>query len=299
MPNSQLKWVYLILLSIIWGSSFILIKKSLVGLNPLQLGASRILMTAAVLFVVGFNSLKKIKKHEWKWVVLSGFLGTFFPAFLFAYAETEIDSAIASILNSSVPLLALIIGFFVFSRSLIKKQVIGVLIGLSGSIALILIGANVNPDQNYWYALLPILASLFYATNVNIIKAKMQNIPAMSIALGNFIALIIPAITILWYTDFFNGSFLSSEQTQISLGYLALLAVFGTAAAKVMFNKLVQISDPVFSSSVTYLMPIVSVGWGLLDNEKFTAWQFLAALVILVGVFLVNNNKDKQQEKQE
>ena len=291
MPNSTLKWVYLVVLSIIWGSSFILIKKGLVGLTPLQLGSLRILFTAFFLLLIGAKTLKKVKRPEWKWLFISGLLGTFFPVFLFAYAETEIDSAIAAILNSSVPLLALIIGCLFFGASFIKRQLYGVLIGLLGASFLIMIGAQINPDQNYYYALLVILAALMYAINVNIIKKYMQDISAMGIAVGNFIFLIIPSLIILIGTGFFDSEIIQNPEVPISLFYVVILALFGTAAAKVMFNKMVQISDPVFASSVTYLMPVISVLWGILDGEKFNLMQLGASVVIIMGVYLVNKKK--------
>lgn len=288
MQNSTLKWIYLVVLSIIWGSSFILIKKGLVGLTPIQLGALRILFTSFFLLLIGWKSLRTIKKQDWKWVVISGILGTGLPVFLFAYAETEIDSAIAAILNSSVPLLTLLLGLIIFGARFLKRQLAGVLIGLAGATALILIGASINPSQNYWYALLVICAGVMYAFNVNIIKRYMQDISAIAIATGNFVFLIPPALILLFYSDFFNQELLNSQEVQLSLGYIVILALFGTAMAKVMFNKLVQISNPVFASSVTYLMPIISVMWGVLDGEKFTIMQLFASLVIIIGVYLVN-----------
>ncbi len=288
MKNTTLKWVYLVVLSIIWGSSFILIKKGLVGLTPVQLGSVRIVFTAFFLLIIGWKSLRTIEKASWKWVIISGVLGTGIPVYLFAYAETEIDSSVAAILNSGVPLLTLILGVIIFGARFVKKQLAGILLGLTGAIALILIGSQVNPDQNYWYALLVIFATLLYAINVNIIKRYMQDISAMAIATGNFVFIVIPAILLLANTGFFKAELLANPEVQTSLGYVLVLAILGTAAAKVMFNRLVQISNPVFASSVTYLMPIISVMWGILDGEKFTTLQFVASLVIVTGVYLAN-----------
>ena len=288
MRNNTLKWVYLVILSLIWGSSFILIKKGLVGLTPVQLGSFRILFTSFFLLLIGWKSLLTIEKASWKWIIISGVLGTGIPVYLFAYAETEIDSSIASILNSGVPLLTLILGLILFGARFVKKQLLGILLGLTGSIALILIGAQVNPDQNYWYALLVILATLLYAINVNIIKYHMQNISAMAIATGNFVFIFIPALLLLISTGFFTSETIQNPEVQTSLGYILILAILGTAVAKVMFNKLVQISDPVFASSVTYLMPLISVMWGILDGEKFTLLQLAASLIIILGVYLAN-----------
>ncbi len=296
MQNNTLKWIYLVVLSIIWGSSFILIKKGLIGLNPIQLGSVRILFTAFFLLIIGWKSLKTIDKPAWKWVIISGILGTGIPVYLFAYAETEIDSAVAAILNSGVPLLTLILGLVIFGAQFIKRQLLGILLGLGGAVALILIGAQVNPDQNYWYALLVILATFLYAINVNIIKRYMQNINATAIATGNFIFLIVPALLLLAKTGFFALEVLQNVEVQVSLGYILILAILGTAVAKVMFNKLVQISNPVFASSVTYLMPIISVTWGLLDGETFTPLQLVASLVIISGVYLANAKRKSSSQ---
>ncbi|WP_298323786.1 DMT family transporter [uncultured Dokdonia sp.] len=291
MPNNSLKWIYLVVLSIIWGSSFILIKKGLVGLEPLQLGALRILFSAFVLLLFGWKSLKSINKLAWKWIGISALLGTGIPVFLFAFAETEIDSAVVGILNSSVPLLAFVFGILIFGAKFIKQQFIGVLLGLIGAGALIYIGAQINEEQNYWYASLVIIASSLYALNVNIIKRHLQDVSALAIAAGNFVFLIIPALIILFYSDFFELPLSTDTTIQQSIGYIVLLSIFGTAIAKVMFNKLVQISNPVFASSVTYLMPIISVTWGLLDGEAFTSLQVIATLIILTGVYIGNTGK--------
>jgi len=284
----QSKWIYLIILSIIWGSSFILIKKSLIGLTPLQLGALRILVSGFFIFLVGFHKLKTIKKKDWKWLIISGFLGTFFPSFLFAFAETEIDSAVASILNSLVPLNTILLGFAVFKIASTKRQILGVIIGFFGTAILIGKGAQLNPNQNYLYAGLVVISALMYAANVNIIKRYLQNVQAVSIAAGNFAAIMIPALIVLLFTDFFSVETLKNPDLKMSLIYVVILSAFGTALAKVMFNKLVQMSTPVFASSVTYVMPIVAVIWGLMDGESFSAIQGLATILILMGVYLAN-----------
>lgn len=288
MPKQNLKWIYLLLLAVVWGSSFILIKKGLVGLTPLQVGSLRTVFAALFLALIGLRSLKNIKGKQWKWIAFSGFFGTFFPAYLFSYAETEIDSAIVSILNSTTPLLSMLLGVFIFDAVFIKRKFVGVMIGLAGTTALILSGAAVNPDQNYWYSLLVILASLFYGFNANVIKKHLQTIPALAITTGNFMVIVIPALIVLATTGFFSADVLTESDVQISLIYIAILGVIGTGAALIIFNKLIQISDPVFSTSVTYLVPVVALGWGFLDGESFTLFQLISGVVILVGVVIVN-----------
>ncbi len=279
------KWIYLISLSLIWGTSFILIKKALIGLTPLQLGSLRIIFSSIILFIFAWNTLKLITKKEWKWIIISSFLGSFFPAFLFAFAETEIDSSIASILNSLVPLNTVIIGVIVFKIASSKKQIIGVVVGLIGTYLLIDGGIQLNPDQNYLYAGLVILCSFLYGFNVNIIKKYLNDIPAVTIAAGHFSVIFIPAIIIFSFSGF-NTDQVYDPITLKSIGYVLILSAFGTALAKVLFNKLVQISTAVFASSVTYSLLIVSLFWGILDGELFSINQLMATVLIVLGVLL-------------
>jgi len=290
MNNQQQKWFYLIALSLIWGSSFILIKKALIGLTPIQLGTLRMLITAVFLLLIGFKSLRKIQKKHWKYIALTAVLGTFFPAFMFAFAIVKIDSSITSILNSLTPFNTFIFGALVFGFTFKRAQFVGILVGLIGTLILILKGAELNPNQDYWYALLIIMASVGYAFNVNIVKKHLSDLSALSITTGNFFLLIIPAFLVLYFSNFFT-TFKINKTTTESLGYITILSVFGTGIAKVMFNKLVHISTPIFSSSVTYLIPIVAVMWGIIDGEKLSPIQLLGGGIILLGVYLVNKKK--------
>lgn len=294
MGDVNRKWVYLIVLSIIWGTSYILIKKGLEGFTPIQLGAVRIVMAALFLFLIGFKSLRFITKQQWKWIAISGMVGSFFPVFLFSFAETEIDSGIAAILNSLVPLFTIFIGFLFFRIVFTRNQVIGVVVGLFGAAILIFLGASINPGQNYWYSGLVVLASLCYACNANIIKNKLHKVSPMGIAVGNFTVMLLPALVILLFSGVFDKEVMEGESFLSSLGYIAILCIFGTCVAKVMFNKLIHISSPVFSVSVTYLIPIVGVFWGILDGERFNIWQLLASGIILLGIYLVNMNRGKR-----
>lgn len=281
------KWFYLAALSFIWGSSFILIKKGLVGLTAIELGSIRIIISALVLIPFTFNRLKEISFKQWKWIIISAFVGSFFPAFLFAFAEQEIDSSVASILNSIVPLNTIIIGLVLFGIKSTKRQIIGVLLGFFGAYQLILSGINLNPDQNYFYSGLVIICSFLYAFNVNIIKKYLQDLSAVAIATGHFTVILIPSIIVLLISDF-NFERLQSPQTQISLFYVTLLAIFGTTLAKILFNKLINMSSAVFASSVTYSMLIVSIFWGVLDGENFSFYQLFATVIIILGIMLTN-----------
>ena len=285
------KWVFLIALSLIWGSSFILIKKSLIGLSPLQVGSLRIVFSSIMIFLIAFNKIKTIKKGKWKWIAVSAIIGTFLPAFLFAFAETQIDSAVAAILNSLVPMNTVLIGLAVFKISTTKTQSLGVIIGFIGTSVLIISGSELNPDQNYLYSGLVIICSILYATNVNLIKKHLFDVNAVAIAAGQFFVIFVPSIIVLVYSGFFDLEFRNNDLLYDSLLYVLLLSFFGTAMAKILFNKLIQISSPVFASSVTYSMLIVSVLWGLLDGELFNINQAVATILIIIGVYLSNKKK--------
>ena len=288
MSNRNKKWLYLVILSLVWGSSYILIKKTLIGLTPLQLGSLRIIFTTIILLAIGFSSLKKIPKNKWKWIFLTGYIGSFFPSFLFAFAQTEIDSGVAAILNSLTPLATLLIGLGFFKFIIDSKQIVGVIIGLIGSFLLIYEGSTINPDQNLLLVAFIIAASICYAASVNILKAHLQEVPAISIALGNFLCILPPALIILFSSGFLNINFAESPEVQNSLFYILILAIFGSAFAKVLFNRFIQIASPVFASSVTYTLPIVAIMWGYLDGESINNRQLLATAIILVGVYLAN-----------
>ena len=264
-----------------------MIKKALVGLEASQLGSLRIIFSSIFIFLIAWRNIFTIKKIEWKWITISAFLGSFFPAFLFAFAEKEIDSSVASIINSIVPLNTLILGMIIFKIESTKRQIIGVLVGFFGTYLLISSGLKLNPDQNYNYAGLVILCSFLYALNVNIIKKYLQHLSALTITVGHFTAIIFPAALVFLFSDF-EFSSLEKDEVKTSIFYVFILALFGTALAKIIFNKLIKISSPVFASSVTYSMLIVSIFWGIVDGEKFSIYQLIATLIIVFGVILTN-----------
>jgi drug/metabolite transporter (DMT)-like permease len=219
-----------------------------------------------------------------EFVVITSFFGTFTPAYLFAIAETEVDSSIVAILNSLTPLNTLVLGIIVFRIQFQKRQILGVFIGLIGCLLLVLSGASAHPGQNYYYVVLVVIATLCYAINVNLIKKYLSDLNSLSITTGNFTVLLLPALIILSSTNI--GQRLYLDTTQYSIFFVIILGVLGTGIANVLFFKLIQMSSPVFATSVTYLIPIVAFFWGLLDNEMLTTIQFFGAFVILIGVYL-------------
>jgi drug/metabolite transporter (DMT)-like permease len=278
------KWLLLISLSIIWGSSFILIKKGLIGLSPFQLGALRILFAGLFIIPIGLKGVLKMPKHFWKHIVITAILGTFLPAFLFAIAQTQINSSISAVLNSLTPLNTLWVGFVWFGMQFNRNQFIGVVIGFAGSLILVLNAAHIQPSQNYWYAIFILIASTCYALNVNYLKKNLSNIKPLTITAANFSIMIIPALIILYFSNYFSVCL--NDLVFQSTIFILILGVIGTAIANVLFFKLLQLSTPLFASSVTYLIPVVALFWGIYFMEKLSSIQFFAAILILLGVWL-------------
>lgn len=290
MNEYNRKWIYLIILSLVWGSSFILIKRALLGFTVLQLGSLRIVFASTFLFVVGYRSLRTLTLRDWKWIFLAGLLSSFFPPFLFALAQTQLDSGVTSIFNSVVPLFTTIVGISVFDTIISRRQIAGVLIGLFGTLALILTGMEFDPNQNYWYSVFILLSALGYALNINIIKKHLGHLSPLAVTTGSFAVAFVPAIVIVFSSGFLN-EIGSNIQMQDSLWYLLALAFLGTAIANIYFNKLIHLSSPVFAASVTYTIPIVAVLWGVWDGETINLYQLIGGAIILFGVYLVNRKK--------
>tara|TARA_B100001059_G_scaffold75386_2_gene73006 strand:- start:1376 stop:2266 length:891 start_codon:yes stop_codon:yes gene_type:complete len=284
------KWGTLVILSIIWGSSYILIKKGLTGLTPVQLGSLRVIITTLIIAPIGYNKLKKIPKEKMKWVAISAFVGSFLPAYLFAFAETEISSSVTAVMVSLTPLFTLLISVVVFKEELLKKQVLGVLVGFTGIIVLIN-NELLSSSFNIIYVMFIVLAAFCYAVNANLLKYKLPNIPALGIVFMSFLFMFIPAFIVLSFSNFPYSDFTSDPLIIESFIYIIILALFGTAIAKVLYIKLLAISTPVFSVSTTYLMPVVAIFWGLLDGEEFKLIQFIGTSIILLGVYLVTKKK--------
>lgn len=258
-------------------------------LSPYQVASVRILSAGIVLLPFAFKSYKLIPANKRVVVILSGLLGSFFPAFLFCIAETKIDSALAGILNALTPLFVIITGMTLFQMRITMQQVLGILIGFIGLSLLVLAGNNISFSY-FSYALLVILATLLYGINVNMVGRHMSGIGSLEIASMAFVFLIIPCLIILLYTGYFSMPMTNKAFLQATLAS-SILGIFGTAVASVLFYMLVKRAGAIFASMVTYGIPFVAVCWGLWDGEKVNANQVICLTVILLGVYLVNRKK--------
>lgn len=286
MLSKNNKWFLLILLSLIWGSSFILIKRGLVGLNPFQLGALRIIFACLFMVVVGFKSISKIPVTKWKYVAITSLFGNGLPVFLFAYAQTGIKSSVSGILNSLTPLYTLLIGVLAFGLGFVRNQVIGVVLGLTGCLLLVFFGKSASGETNYFCAFLVVIATICYALNVNLIKRYLSDVSPLAITTGNFLTLLIPALIILFANGY--ADVMTQPEVIHSTLFMIILGMVGTGIANILYYQLIQITSPLFASSVTYFIPIVAMSWGMLDGETLNFMQLVGAGIILSGVYLAS-----------
>jgi drug/metabolite transporter (DMT)-like permease len=294
MNPEREKWLLLIVLTVIWGSSFILIKKSLEHYGPFQVGALRVLIAGLLLAPVALLNMAKFPKKRWKWLVLAAVTGNFVPMFLFPLAETEVSSSIAGIINSMMPIFVIIIGALFWKFQTTKRQVIGVAISFSGA-CLLMVSGREGGSMKIVPILWLLLATLLYAVSTTTVKSKLSDIPAKIMsAFVFFFILAVPSLITLAFTGFFHN-FEGTKSEFIGLGYVSLLSVFGTGLAMMLNYRLLNISTPLFASTVTLLMPIVAVIWGVLDGETLTLIQFAGGIIIIMGlIFLRSRTKIKK-----
>lgn len=290
-----LNYLILIFLGLIWGSSFILIKKGLEGFFGVQVGSLRIIISFLALSPLLPRALRAVRRKDMKHIAVVALAGNGLPAYFFAIGETRISSALAGIINSMTPLFTFLIGVIIFGVLFKPAKLIGVILGLAGAAVLIGFGTAVPGWEGISYALLILLATVGYGISVNTIKMHLGTTSSFTIAVIAFSLLAVPSAIIL-----FLSGFMETVQTEpkawSSLGYIAILSVAGTALANLIFIGLTQRTNALFASSVTYLIPIVAFGWGLTANEPVT-WIHVAGMVlILAGVYLSRNKKPKALE---
>lgn len=294
---SRKKWWLLGVLSLIWGSSFILMKRGLFhdgepALSPMQLASARLFIAWLVLLPLLFRYARLFMAH-WKPLVGTAVLGNGLPAFLFAFAQSGIDSALAGMLNTLAPLFTLLVGVVLFKVRLRKANLLGVLLGLAGAIGTIAFARSGGGATWSIYAVLPIIGALSYGFSGNIVKHRLYMLPATAISVLA-ISIVGPFGLAGIFATGLPHTLSTVPHAWTALGYVAILAVFGTGISLVLWNELIKLTNAVWASSVTYLMPVVAIGWGILDGETLVPLQFLMVGVILLGVYLVNKGAKSQ-----
>jgi drug/metabolite transporter (DMT)-like permease len=284
MPSQKLvNWLLFLALSLTWGSSFILMKEGSQKLNGLQIGAVRVLCAGLALLPVALYGIRKLPRHKLPLLLLTGTIGIFLPAFLFATAITHISSALEGILNSLTPLFVVVLGILFFKLQVKPRKLVGVLIGFVGLLLLGLSGGAIDMS-NIGYALLILLATILYGTNVNLVSRYLQGMNPVHTASVSLLFIAIPALLVAWQQGVFE--LVGKREYTWPLVASALLGVGGTAAANVVFYLLIKRAGALFSSLVTYGIPVVAIGWGLVAGETITIVQVACLAMILLGVFV-------------
>jgi drug/metabolite transporter (DMT)-like permease len=261
-------------------------KEGMNVLSPYQVASIRLISAGMVLLPFAVKALRVIPANKRGVVVLSGLLGSFFPAYLFCIAETKIDSALAGIMNALTPLFVIITGVSFFQLKVKTLQVLGIIVGFIGLSLLVAAGAKISLEY-FSYALLVLLATLFYGINVNLVGRHMQGIGSIEIAALAFVFLMIPCGIILSTTGYFSQPLTETAYLQSTLAS-AVLGIFGTAVASVLFYMLVKRAGALFASMVTYGIPFVAIGWGIWYGEQVNFLQITCCGIILIGVYLAN-----------
>lgn len=298
MSESLKSWLLLLLLSCVWGGSFALIKLGLfdaygqVRLPADQLGALRVSFAFLALTPILFKSFKYLTKHNIVFLIIAGICGNGLPAFLFAYAETTLDSSITGMLNSLVPLFTILIGTLFFDFKIKRIHIIGIAVAVLGTFLIVqesLFDTSFSGNMK-----LPLLAVVFatvcYATSLNVIKYKLSDIKSTAITSLSFLVISPVAIGYLFSSDFPNRI---QEQENIlpGIGAVLILAIVGTALAVLLFNQLIKMSSPIFASSVTYFIPIVAMLIGWFIGETIGVLQLVGMAILIVGVLIINKGK--------
>ena len=289
-PKRQ-AYLLITILAIIWGSSFILMKRALLVYTPNQVGALRIFV--AFLFMLPFiiKYFHTIEKKNWKYLAAAGFLGNAIPSILFPLAETRISSALAGMINSLTPIFTLIVGILLFGMKVARNRITGLVIGLFGAVLLVAGQAsNAGISETNYFSIYIVLSTVSYAFSVNILRYKLSSIDSIRIAGFALFFVGIPMGLYLFSTDFIYRT-----QTVSGSGFsftcIIILGLLGTAVSTILFNQLIKISGALSATSVTYLIPVVAVIWGLWDHEVLSFYHIIGLLAILLGVYLVNNQK--------
>ncbi|NOX48181.1 MAG: DMT family transporter [Chlorobi bacterium] len=283
------QYAVLLLLAFVWGSSFILMKIGLKSFSDQQAAAIRIVFASLAILPYSIKHLKYLRKKDLKSFFIVGFIGSFFPAFLFMKAQTRIDSAMAGMLNSLTPIFTLLVGLLFYKMKFNWKQVSGLGIGLIGALGLISSGEGISFSNVNSYAFFIVLATVFYATSVNEVKTNLTHLSGLQITSLMFFFTGPVALVYLLTTDL--QVVVGKPQWQLHLLALALLGTIGTAAALVLLNSLIHKVTPIMASSVTYIIPIFAIFWGVVDGEKITLFHLLCMGIILLGVFMINRKK--------
>lgn len=242
------------------------------------------LATAAYLpFAVLYWS--KIDWKYWKYYAIVSLSGSAIPNFIFAVAQQHVSSSLAGVLNSLTPLFTLILGAAFFQLPLTRNKVLGVGLGFVGACVLVLLNAQSAVQGNFGYAVLCAFATIFYAINSNVVGKYLAGQHPAALASAAFLLMGIPFLIALFWSGGWDAAFSHPDGLK-GIGYLSVLAVVGTTLSSFLYFALLQRTGPIFGTSVTFLLPIMTLIVGSLDGEAIGIWELVGTGVILSGLYL-------------
>lgn len=286
--SGVLAFLILGLLALTWGTSFILIKRALNVFSPYQIAGLRVAIASLAFVPILLYHRNKINWSKWPLFIAVGLCGTMIPALLFPIAQTRITSSMAGILNAIAPIFTLVIGIVFYKKIFEWNKGIGIALGFIGAFILITSGQSMGIGRDSWYGIFAVAAGILYSWSSNIIENNFSDMSPLNISAASFGSMAPIAITLLVVFDA-PGTITNDPNGFQGLGYVAILAVFSTVMASIVFFYLIQKSSAVFASTVAYLIPIVALMWGVIDGEIITVNHFIGMALIMVGVYYSRN----------
>lgn len=290
--NDLKNWALLTILTIIWGSSFILIKRGLEVFSPGEVGAYRMVAAATLLLPLSLPRLKNLNKTQVKNLLIAGLLGSFIPAFLFPMAQTQLSSSLTGVLNALTPLFVVLVGAVFFNTKITRRNGLGLFIAFIGVIILVAYKDGGNWEDSLSginaYALFVIAACICYSFNLHVIKTRFTKLKSIEISSISLLMILPMALIYLFAGTNFSYKLVTHPQAWEALGYVTILGMVGTATALVLFNIMVKSASPFFASLVTYTIPIVAIMWGVLDGEVLLIGHYIGIAGVILGVWIGN-----------
>jgi drug/metabolite transporter (DMT)-like permease len=279
--------VILVLLALIWGASFMLIKIADRQLAPAtlilgRLGSATLLLAAIALLQLGPRRTLAELRGAWRWLVVVGLVNTAVPFWLLSWGETRIDSGLASIIQGAVPIFNALLAFAFFREERVGGiRLVGLAIGFVG--VALLVGAQ--PGGKLLGALAVVAMALCYAIGTLIAGRHLRATPPLVVALastGVSTIAVLPAGVIQAPAAMWHGE---------TIAAILVLGFVGTAIAYLLFFWLIQHAGANYATLVTYLVPPIALAYGAIFlNESFGPTAFAALALILVGVGLATGS---------
>ncbi|MBU2705366.1 DMT family transporter [Zooshikella marina] len=289
----------LILLSLIWGSTYILIKQGLTAFNALDVGLLRTFFSGFFFIPLYFwlrPALRHLSLNDWKCLALTGFFGSVFPTLLFAVGQQVVPSALVGMLNTLQPVFVLVIAFFAFNQRFSRSELLGTGLGCIGATVLVLSSADLtNITHHLFYCGVVLLGMISYGIASNLIRHRLKHISAVRLTAISISIWSIPAFIgiVLRYS---LGQVSTSSHTVAALLAIAVLALLGTCVAISLYSRLIIRYGLIFAVSITYFIPIVAIMWGVLDGEAIFFLHFIGLVLVLGALYLINYRRQSTNE---